>query len=82
MIIKKVVTNDKMKSIKGLRFFKEEGGMAKYILLYSKSKNGMKWKDDNRQPVNFGFFKNSTDSFKARALIIGSYKFSLVVGTN
>jgi hypothetical protein len=80
MIIKTVKSNDTMKMVKGLRFFKEEGGIAKYIVLYSKSKNGRKWKDDNRKDVTFGFFKTITESFKAKALIIGSHKFSLIVG--
>ena len=75
MKIQKVYRESRLHYTKGIRFFKD--GTLKTIVFYSKSKNG-KWLDEDKTPRRFGYFKSHEDEFNARAIVIGSHKFSIL----
>jgi hypothetical protein len=68
--------NSKMYS-KALKFFKDD--KVKFVVSYSKSFGDRKWHDENNNPRSFGFFKSDEQLFRAKALVIGKHKFSLLV---
>jgi hypothetical protein len=77
MEIKKYFKENQRYYTKALRFFKN--GNVKLILSYSKSKDGRLWHDNDKTPRKLGYFKSQEFIFTARALVVGSHKFSLLV---
>lgn len=77
MEIKKYSNKSENHYTKALRFIKNS--KVKFILSYSKSLNGKKWHDDSKKARMFGYFTSQEKMYKAKALIVGSYKLSLLV---
>ncbi|PEA25880.1 hypothetical protein CN984_11860 [Bacillus cereus] len=77
MEIKKYSNKSENHYTKAFRFIK--GSKVKFILSYSKSLNGKRWHDDSKKARMFGCFSSKEKMYKAKAMIIGCHKLSLLV---
>ncbi|KMP65162.1 hypothetical protein TU57_10435 [Bacillus cereus] len=77
MEIKKYSNKSENHYTKALRFIK--GSKVKFIISYSKSLNGKKWHDDDKKARKFGYFTSKEKMYRAKALIIGCHKLSLLL---
>ncbi|MCY7947983.1 hypothetical protein [Bacillus atrophaeus] len=77
-MIQKYTRTGKGNYTKALRFIKNE--RVNLVLSLSVATNGVQWKDDNKKKRYLGFFKCRFDKYKAKALVIGKYKISVLTG--
>lgn len=80
MLIKKYENMKKGSYTKALRFIKEKEKKVKLVLSYSVATDGEKWIDDKGKGRLFALLGNKNDMFNVKALVLGRFKLSVLVG--